>query len=68
MNEKDDWISVDDALPEVPEGEYYSEMVLVTRAGIVSVGFLSLAGDWRGTLKGPYTHWMPIPPPPKEQP
>ena len=53
-----EWISVDDGLPEPLKS------VLVTAHGVVNTGFISSTGEWRGKLRGPYTHWMPEPLPP----
>lgn len=61
------WISVKDRLPE-KEGFY----LVVTKYGTVYRELYFLGGDppepsfgWDGVSNGKYTHWMPLPQPPK---
>ena len=62
-----EWIPVTERLPE-KEGFY----LVVTKNGTVYSELYFLCGDppepsfgWDGVSKGKYTHWMPLPQPPK---
>lgn len=67
VNNVQQWISVKDRLPE-KEGFY----LVATKYGTVHRELYFLCGDppepsfgWCGVSKGKYTHWMPLPDPPK---
>lgn len=62
-----DWISVDERLPE-KSGEYIiaapiSDKILVTVLGFYGVWFERQSGELKDQTK--VTHWMPLPEPPK---
>lgn len=72
---QDRWISVKERLPEIPDTRSISEDVLwLTRYGEMEVSCLErlrseFRVDWgeAGSLKlDQFTHWMPLPEPPKE--
>ncbi len=56
---KQEWISVDEALPKKYEN------VLVCCANIVGTDFIMAKGVWYRHLHNEVTHWMPLPEPPK---
>lgn len=73
---KPQWISVKERLPEIVEPRSISDDVLwITRYGEMEVSCLErvrsgLRVDWgdAGLLKlDQFTHWMPLPEPPKEE-
>ena len=66
-----DWISVDDRLPEY-SNDGFADAVLVTDGFVQHMAYF-VGGEWRfaesGEIKEPMwyriTHWMPLPLPPK---
>jgi len=69
------WISVEERLPEIPDNRLMSDDVLwLTRYGEIEVSCLErlrseFRVDWgdAGLLKlDQFTHWMPLPEPPKD--
>lgn len=66
-----DWISVDDRLPEY-SNDGFADAVLVTDGFVQHMAYF-VGGEWRfaesGEIKEPMwyriTHWMPLPNPPK---
>ena len=70
MNE---WISVKDRLPEVPEGYERIQVIVRCCYGVDTAWvqrdtkkFYDIAGWLRSEVIG-VTHWMPMPEPPKEE-
>ena len=66
-----EWISVDDRLPE-DSNDGFADAVLVTDGFVQHMAYF-VGGEWRfaesGEIKEPMwyriTHWMPLPQPPK---
>lgn len=63
-----EWISVKDKLPE-----YYTDVAVIVRNGDASwymVAYLAVGGIWAleggRRIIGVVTHWVPLPPMPKE--
>lgn len=57
---KQEWISVEEALPK------QWEIVLVSSDGIISTDFIASSGRWYEHIAhDAVTHWMPLPEPPK---
>lgn len=63
MQEQDDWISVDDRLPNVNEMVLVFMLGRITKKPVMKVDELTQDG-WRLTDAGFITHWMPLPSPP----
>ena len=68
------WISVQDDLPEVPDGEMFSKGVYVTDGMEITKACIMRAYDgvtgWTYAGIGKITHWcekIPLPQPPKEE-
>ena len=64
-----EWISVQDKLPE-----YYTDVAVIVRDGDASwymVAYLGIGGIWvlegGRRIIGVVTHWLPLPPMPKEE-
>ena len=66
------WISVEERLPEIPEGELMSPYVVALVGGElphISWTVKSNTGKqiWALPQRDEVTHWMPLPEPPKEE-
>ena len=69
----DEWVSVDERLPE-ESGDYYDTVILSLKDGRTVAGcYRNNDKEWWGditdgeysNLTGEVTHWMPLPQPPK---
>lgn len=73
---KQEWISVEERLPECEIGAETEALLFVTSAGKVEAGYFGRGSVWRDVYFRHYrnsvgwdvsdvTHWMPLPEPPK---
>lgn len=73
---KQEWISVEERLPECENVAETEALLFITRAGMVEAGYFGRGSVWRDVYFRHYrnsvgwdvsdvTHWMPMPEPPK---
>jgi len=75
-----EWISVKDKLPDIPEGEYSEEVLMLYESGKIIVTQFErrlritrpgvqelIIEDYMGNPIEEFTHWMPLPKPPENK-
>lgn len=73
---KQEWISVEERLPECENGAETEALLFMTSAGRIEAGYFGRGSVWRDVYFRHYrtcvgwdvsdvTHWMPLPEPPK---
>lgn len=75
------WISVKDRLPEIPENDYSNRVLLLRADGFIVIARIEkcvrfvrplqeslIVETDNGDPIEEFTHWMPLPEPPKETP
>lgn len=73
---KQEWVSVEERLPECENGAETEALLFITRAGMVEAGYFGRGSVWRDVYFRHYrntggwdvsdvTHWMPLPSAPK---
>lgn len=73
---KQEWISVEERLPECENGAETEALLFMTSAGRIEAGYFVRGSVWRDVYFRHYrtcigldvsdvTHWMPLPEPPK---
>jgi hypothetical protein len=66
---EDNWVSVDDNLPDAETVVLVFIPFLSDEAGLRSLGYIYNVGWYQSTkpFKGKVTHWQPLPEPPKNK-